>query len=492
MTEAASISHNKVEKPLGDAGWALSQVKEPHQKTCAIIGAGASGICLAKYLLEVGLDVTVFEIGTKIGGMWVYENDSGRSSAYKTLHINTAKNLTNYSDFKFKDSVQRFPSHYDMHEYLHEYAEYFGVKERIRFRSEVTNIEPLFTPGEEEPRWRLETVDGMQREFDTVCVATGHLTKPLHVPDFQDGFEGEYMHSHYYRTPEPFKGKRVCIVGVGNSAVDIASDMCVITDRCVMVARSGVMIAPKLIFGFPVTDISMKLFQPWIPDKLRRKIIELMTRLVHGRMEDYGFKPLTRRAHPTTSATIMQDVAYNRVAVKQGIEKIDGKTIHFVDGTSEEFDVLLACTGYLIDLPFLSESLVPIDDNNIELYKRIVPVDWPGLYILGMIMTTTALNWSFEEQARWVREFILGNAIMPKREEMLRDIEKKKAFIAKYYKESTRHHIEEEHMYYFMELHKSLRRGKWRRFRQRIRGWFSNESSRAPSQQAAGLEAGAE
>ena len=492
MTEAASISHNKVEKPLGDAGWALSQVKEPHQKTCAIIGAGASGICLAKYLLEVGLDVTVFEIGTKIGGMWVYENDSGRSSAYKTLHINTAKNLTNYSDFKFKDSVQRFPSHYDMHEYLHEYAEYFGVKERIRFRSEVTNIEPLFTPGEEEPRWRLETVDGMQREFDTVCVATGHLTKPLHVSDFQDRFEGEYMHSHYYRTPEPFKGKRVCIVGVGNSAVDIASDMCVITDRCVMVARSGVMIAPKLIFGFPVTDISMKLFQPWIPDKLRRKIIELMTRLVHGRMEDYGFKPLTRRAHPTTSATIMQDVAYNRVAVKQGIEKIDGKTIHFVDGTSEEFDVLLACTGYLIDLPFLSESLVPIDDNNVELYKRIVPVDWPGLYILGMIMTTTALNWSFEEQARWVREFILGNAIMPKREEMLRDIEKKKAFIAKYYKESTRHHIEEEHMYYFMELHKSLRRGKWRRFRQQIRGWFSNESSRAPSQQAAGLEAGAE
>jgi len=271
-------------------------------------------------------------------------------------------------------------------------------------------------------------------------------------------------------------GKRVCIVGVGNSAVDIASDMCVITGRCVMVARSGVMIAPKRIFGFPVTDISMKLFQRWIPDKLRRKLIELMTRMVHGNMEDYGFKPLTRRAHPTTSATIMQDVAYNRVVVKQGIEKIDGKTIHFVDGTSEEFDVLLACTGYLIDLPFLSERLVPIVDNNVELYKRIVPVDWPGLYILGMIMTTTALNWSFEEQSRWVREFILGNAVMPRREEMLGEIERKNSFIAKYYKESPRHHIEEEHMYYFMELRKSLRRGKWRQFRQRIRDWFSDRS----------------
>ena len=148
------------------------------------------------------------------------------------------------------------------------------------------------------------------------------------------------MHSHYYRTPESFKGKRVCIVGVGNSAVDIASDMCVITERCVMVARSGVMIGPKLIFGVPFTDISMKLFKPWIPDKLRRNIIAFMAYLVHGDMKDYGFKPLTRRAHPTTSATIVQDLAYNRVHVKQGIEKIDGRTIYFVDGTSEEFDVL--------------------------------------------------------------------------------------------------------------------------------------------------------
>ena len=492
MSEAATIEGAPARKTLGDPAWALSQSRDPHDKTYAILGAGASGICLAKYLLEVGLDVTVFEIGTKIGGMWVYENDSGRSSAYKTLHINTAKNLTNYSDFKFKDSVQRFPSHWDMHEYLQDYALHFGVKDRIRFRSEVTNINPLFEPGKEEPRWEIVTVDGQRHEFDTICVATGHLTKPLHVPEFQERFKGEYMHSHYYRTPEPFKGKRVCIVGVGNSAVDIASDMCVITERCVMVARSGVQIAPKLIFGMPVTDISMKLFKPWIPDKLRRKILSFITSMVHGNMEDFGFKPLTRRAHPTTSASIIQDIAYNRVQVKQGVEKIDGKTIHFVDGTSEEFDVLLACTGFLIDLPFLSPDMVPIVDNNIELYKRIVPVKWPGLFVVGMIMSTTALNWNYEEQSRWIREFILGNAVMPTREEMLTDIEKKKGFINKYYKESPRHHIEEEHMYYFMELHKSLRQGKWRRFRQRIRDWFGGGSGRSSSQRTVGAEAGAE
>ncbi len=256
-----------------------------------------------------------------------------------------------------------------------------------------------------------------------MCVATGHLTKPLHVSEFKDRFEGEYLHSHDYRSPEKFQGKRVCVVGVGNSAVDIASDMCVITKNCTMVARSGVMIAPKLIFGYPVTDISMKLFKPWVPDKVRRKIIEFIAFVVHGRMEDYGFKPLTRRAHPTTSATIIQDIAYNRVYVKQGIEKIEGKKIHFLDGTFSEFDVLLACTGYLIDLPFLSEHILPIHDNNIELYKRIVPVNWPGLFLIGMVMSTTALNWNFEEQARWIREFVMGNAAMPSRDLMLEDIQ---------------------------------------------------------------------
>jgi dimethylaniline monooxygenase (N-oxide forming) len=474
MTATDTMARGGIDTVLGSAdthpAWRLAFAKPPSEKKYAVIGAGAAGICAAKYLLEVGLDVTVFEIGTQIGGLWVYENDSGRSSAYKTLHINSAKNLTNYSDFKFKDSVQRFPSHWDMHEYLDDYARHFGVRDRILFRTEVTAVEPRFTPGEEAPRWDITTVDGQVRTFDVVMVATGHLTRPLHVPEFQDDFAGEYLHSHYYRTPEPYKGKRVCIVGVGNSAVDIASDICVITKDCVIVARSGVSIAPKLIFGYPVTDISMKLYQPWIPDRLRRWILSKITEAIHGRMEDYGFKPMTRRAHPTTSGTVIQDIAYNRVRVKQGISRIEGNRIHFVDGTSDEFDVLLGCTGYLIDLPFLSSDVVPIVDNNVDLYKRILPVDWPGLYFIGMVMSTTALNWNYEEQSRWIREFEFGRAVLPPRDEMVADMERKKSWVRSHYKESPRHHIEEEHMYYFMELHKSLRKGRLRRWRERLGG----------------------
>jgi dimethylaniline monooxygenase (N-oxide forming) len=428
----------------------------------AVIGAGAAGICSAKYLIDEGLDVTVFEIGSNLGGLWVYENDSGRSSAYRTLHINTARNLTAFSDFPFDDDVQLFPDHWDMHRYLKAYADQFGVSERVRFHSEVVAVRPLFEPGAEPARWEVELVGGERAEFDAVLCATGHLTKPLHVPEIRDPFEGQYLHSHHYRAPEDFVGKRICVVGVGNSAVDIASDVCVNSPNTVLVARSGVLIGPKLLGGIPVTDITMQLYRRWIPDAIRQRLLRLIIWLGHGRMTDYGFKPLTKRAHPTTSATVVMHIAYNRIKVKQGIDRIEGRRIHFVDGTSDEFDVLIAATGYLIDLPFIPEEVLPVVDNRVDLYKRIVVPGWPGLWFVGMVNSTTALNRIFENQIRWIKEFITGRAALPTESDMLADIQAKKDFIAQNYKESPRHTVEEEHLPYFSELRASMRAARRR------------------------------
>lgn len=432
----------------------------------AVIGAGASGLCCAKYLLQNGFeDVTIFEIGTQIGGLWCYENDNGLSSAYKTLHINTARNLTNFSDFKFADDVQTFPDHWDMHRYLVAYADHFDLTRRIRFNSRVADVRPANGYLTHDPRWEVVLENGEIQEFDRVIVASGHLSKPMHVPEFKEKFSGEYLHSHDYREPEPFVGKSVCVVGVGNSACDIASDVCVTSPRTVLVARSGVMIAPKLIFGRAFTDLTMKLYKKWIPDRLRRQIISFLVYLVHGKMETLGFKPLTRRAHPSTSAVLIQHVAYQRVIVKQGIEKIEGRRIHFVDGTSEEFDVLIAATGYWIDLPFLSPAIVPVANNSVDLYKRICPPEWRGLYFMGMLNTTTALNLVYEHQSRWICELETGKAVLPSASEMRDDIEAKKQWIKKYYKDSARHTIEEEHLFYFDELEKSAKEGRRRRKR---------------------------
>lgn len=431
----------------------------PNQKSdkrVAIIGAGACGLTNAKYLLQAGFQVTVFEIGGQIGGMWCYKNDNQRSSAYRTLHINTSRGVTRFSDLEFDEDTQPFPDHFDMHRYLVRYAEHFGIVPHIRFNTPVKRIRPAFDPAREPPCWEVETEDGEVERFDAVIAAPGHLTRPLHVPEFQN-FAGEYLHAHDYKEPEPTVGKRICVVGVGNSACDIASDVCVTSPRCVLVARSGVMVLPKLMFGRAFTDITARIQRPWIPRALRRRITRFLVWLVHGDMVKLGFKRPTELTHVTSNATVCTDIAYRRIEVKHGVEAVKGKTLRFSDGTEEEFDLLIAATGYEIDLDFIPREIVKLENNEVELYLRMVPPDWPGLFLQGFFNTDTALNMVFEHQARWVREVLLENATLPSPDEMRRAFRERQAWYASQYKHTPRHTIEEEHVRYLTDLKKALK-----------------------------------
>lgn len=412
---------------------------------------------------QAGFAVTVYEIGSQIGGMWCYNNDNGLSSAYRTLHINTSRKVTRFSDLDFEPEVQPFPDHRDMYRYLVRYAEHFGVTPLIRFNTRVTAVEPAFRPGEP-PRWQVTSGDGGRAimkggevdTFDAVIVASGHLHLPRHAPELRDRFGGSYLHSHDYKQPEPFVGLRVCVVGVGNSACDIASDLCVNAERCVLVARSGVLVLPKLIFGLPFTDLSSRLQRPWIPYRARRALIKAMTWVVHGDMEKLGFKKPDKRVHVTSNGTIVTDIAYRRVEVKQGIEHIRGREIEFSDGSREAFDVLIAATGYRTDLPFLDPAIVPLGDNRLDLYQRIVPPDWPGLYLLGFFNTDTALNSIFERQAHWVCEVEQGKAKLPPPETMRAAIATRRAWVERHYRNTPRHNLEEESVPYLQALKRSL------------------------------------
>jgi dimethylaniline monooxygenase (N-oxide forming) len=426
------------------------------RKRVAVVGAGACGICAAKYLLEVGFEVTVFEIGGQIGGMWCYLNDNGRSSAYRTLHINTSRGVTRFSDLDFDAATQVFPDHADMHRYLVAYARHFGVTPHIRFHSRVTQVRPAFEPATEPPRWEVALATGAVEVFDAVIIASGHLTQPLEVPQLK-AFAGEYLHAHHYKAPEPFVGKRVCVVGIGNSACDIASDLCVTAPRCTLVARSGVLILPKLMFGRAFTDITARIQRPWIPRALRRRITRFLTWLAHGDLTRLGFKRPETLSHVTSNATVVTDIAYRRIEVKTGIESIDGKLIRFADGTSEEFDVLIAATGYAIDLDFIPGNVLKVTDNRLDLYLRMVPPEWPGLFFMGFFNTDTALNMVFEHQARWVREILLDNARLPGAPEMRQAIAERSAWYASQYRQSIRHSIEEEHVRYLTDLKLTLK-----------------------------------
>lgn len=427
------------------------------KKSIGIIGAGAAGLCGAKHMLEAGCDVTVYEIGSSVGGMWVYNNDNGRSSAYKTLHINTARDLTNFSDYRFRSSVQPFPSHWDMATYLKDYANHFGVTPHIRFNTKVVSVKPAdgYTPTK--PRWRVETEAGDVTEHDSVIVATGHLTKPLEVPAFRDGFKGEYLHSHYYKEPADFVRKRVCVVGVGNSALDIASDLAVTSSKVTLIARSSALIIPKLAFGRPFWDTIQPFYKPWVPAWVRNRALKALVYVIQGNMSDLGFPTTSKKVHATSNANIVNHIKYHRVTVKQGIDKIDGRNITFADGRTEEFDTLIAATGYLIDLDFMDQKVIRSNGNELDLYMRIVPPDWAGLYFLAFFNSDTALNWICEGQIRWIREFEMGHAKLPTQSEMRKEIDDRKAWVRTYFKDTPRHGIEVEHLPYFADLRRTMR-----------------------------------
>jgi len=407
----------------------------------AIVGAGSGGVCLAKNLMQAGNDVTVYEMGSFVGGLWKYNNDNGRSQAYRHLAIITPREKTKFEGFDFPKDAPRFPSHADLYQYIKAYADHFHVTERVRFNTPVKGVQPNFTPGSDAPSWRIITDQG-EEIYDAVVIATGHLNEPRHSEQLRE-FTGEYLHSSAYRTADPFVGKRVAVVGTGNSGVDAASDVCRVAARTVLVARSGLKINPKVVLGVAYPDVAISLRKTWIPAWFRNNVLKAMVYLAFGNQKRLGFTPPTARQHPTSSESIVSDIEFNRVAVKPGIKEIDGQILSFVDGSQEEFDVIIAATGYQIYLPFLSPDIVPIHDDRVDLYKWIFPIDWPGLYFLAMLNPLNAYSQIFEAQSKVIAQHLAGRLKLPPREEMLEDIRRTQETTKKLYTSSPRHGLEE-------------------------------------------------
>ena len=161
--------------------------------------------------------------------------------------------------------------------------------------------------------------------------------------------------------------------------------------------------------------------------------------------------------HATSNANIVTHIRYRRVLVKQGVTAVNGQTLTFTDGTSDSFDTLIAATGYTLALDFIRPDVVAVQDNSLELYMRIVPPNWRGLYFLGFLNSDSALNWCVEGQIRWLREFELGRATLPDQAAMGDEIARRKAWLRRTYKDTARHGIEVEHIPYFKQLKQSLR-----------------------------------
>jgi len=335
----------------------------------ALIGAGPVGLGMAKALLEHKIPYEQLEADDQLGGNWYH-------GVYDTVHIISSRKTTEYADYPMPADYPDFPSREQMLEYLRDYAEKFHLCPKIQFNTKVVMALPL-----PDGQWELELANGEKRIYKGLIVCNGHHWQ-RRFPKYPGTFEGTYIHSKDYRNPAQLSGKRVLVIGGGNSACDIASEAARVGASAGISLRRGYWFLPKTLLGVPLVD----LIKGWHPVWAQRIFLRIVLRIVVGKYSNYGL-PIPEHkifeAHPTINSELLYYIKQGLIRPKRDIARFEGKTVHFVDGTSEEFDVVVCATGYHVSFPFLPPGLVPVKGSSAQTYGGCVLADYKNIYIIG-------------------------------------------------------------------------------------------------------------
>ena len=423
----------------------------------AIIGAGSSGIAAAKALHERGMAFDCYEASDRVGGNWVFGNRNGMSAAYRDLYINTSRDRMQFSDFPMPESYPDFPHHTQIAAYFEDYVEHFGFRDRIRFETTITQARQR-----RDGSWELTDSHGVSRDYDMLVVANGHhWDQRWPEPAFpgSDAFEGIQMHAHEYRDNTSLAGKDVVVLGMGNSAMDIAVESSHVARSTHLAARRGAWIVPKYLFGRPLDQISTL---PHVPYRLQARVSELIIRLHVGRPERYGLPRPDHRfgqAHPTVSGRILDRVIHGAITPRPNIARLGPDWVQFADGERVHADVVIYCTGYRISFPFFDEGVLATSDNRVDLYRRVFAPGNPSLAFVGLLQPVGAIMPLAEAQSQWIAAYLRGEYRLPPTRAMEAAIARETKRMRQRYVASQRHTIQVDFDTYRFDLRRERGRG---------------------------------
>jgi len=357
-----------------------------------IIGAGPVGLGCAKALAEAAVDYVQVEATDHVGGNWAH-------GVYTTAHIISSRKTTEYADHPMPRHWPAFPSAKQMCTYYNDYADTYELRQRIRFETRVTAMRPL------ERGWEVDFEAADTERFAAVVICNGHHWKRVY-PEWAADFSGEVLHSKDYKRPEQLAGKRVLVVGGGNSGCDIAAEAARVASSTDWSLRQGVHFLPKTLFGVPTVE----LMRPWMPVGVQRAMLKLLTRITVGPYEGYGLPTPSHRLfeeHPTINTEIFRYLDHGKISVRPGVSSVDGDTVHFVDGASKAYDLVACGTGYAVSLPMLPEGMLEVRGKVAQLIGGMLIPGQRDVYVVGTTQPRYGLGPlvtpAAQLLARWIR-----------------------------------------------------------------------------------------
>lgn len=358
-----------------------------------VIGAGAAGLVATRELLAVGHRVRTFEARGELGGLW---NDG-----YESLHLITAKNLCGLDGFPIPEDYPLFPHRDQIIEYFNRYADHFDLHPHISLETPVTSVRPIGAAGL--GGW-LVTAEGAEPErFDAVVIANGHLSTPI-VPELPGDYTGKFLHAYEYRSDADFAGDSVLVIGAGNSGCDIAVDAVQAHHTTSIVIRKGQVFQPKTLLGRGRTELPGR----FLPPVVRERIMRAAMRIAYGTSRDYpGLpEPKTQNVEKNPgviNTQVLHWIHHGRLTVRPAIRSVDGTNVTFEDGSSGQFETIVAATGYKTALPFLSDDMIPWSgDHPLRFAEGTVFPGLANMYVIGLVGPQGAQWPVYERQSRAV------------------------------------------------------------------------------------------
>ena len=371
-----------------------------------VVGAGPSGLSVALAMRTAGLPFDGVEAGSTVGGLWNWDNPG--TAIYESAHFISSSSRSGWADLPMPDHFPTYPRWWEIRDYIHGWAAHHGLAASYEFDTRVDHAEPVETPDGE--RWDVTFATGERRRYFGVVACPGFQRVP-HQPSYPGSFAGIERHSQSYKLSDEFRGKRVLIVGAGNSAVDIACDAAVVADRAVISTRRGYWFMPKLVGGVP--------FDCWGVNTAssQERVGQFLTTHT-GDPAVVGFgEPdhLAMAHHPILNDQTLHHLAHGELIHRPAITRLNGTTVHFVDGSTEEIDEIVYATGFKDQVPFVAEEhcrLSAVDADN-DLFLWMFHRRHPHFAVLGPANLAAGGYWGLAAAADTIVGHLLDETTDP-------------------------------------------------------------------------------